>query len=278
MDIGHGVSKSYEPRTYRELLRARDLAFFNCTVKETDLQIGVALSSLRPELLGCESTGLGSAHTGLQGLQGLEGMRAEAIAAVHESRGEIERYIPTHHEFLTSLVPVTPKPWAPPVVQLMCTASARAGVGPMAAVAGAIADFVGARLRLYSSEVIVENGGDIFIASSGPRKVGIYAGSSPLSQKVAIEVSPGPRGCGVCTSSGTVGHSKSFGRADAAVIIARDAALADAVATAVGNAVQSEKDVERAARSVSRVRGVTGAVVIAGAAMGAWGDVKLVQF
>ena len=148
--------------------------------------------------------------------------------------------------------------------------------GPMAAVAGAIAELVGRELLRFSPEVIVENGGDIFLCSSQRRRVGIFAGPSPFSNRIAIEVESAGKPLGVCTSAGTVGHSISFGRADAACVISRDAALADAAATAVGNLVQSEEDIPRAIEFARSVEGVIGAVVIKGKHMGAWGEIEVV--
>jgi ApbE superfamily uncharacterized protein (UPF0280 family) len=159
----------------------------------------------------------------------------------------------------------------------MAAASSKVGVGPMAAVAGAFAEHVGKGLLRYSDEVIVENGGDIYIRSKKSRLIGVYAGDSPLSGKVALRIEPGDTPLGVCTSSGTVGHSLSFGRADAAIVLAQSAALADAAATAVGNLVQSEEDLARAVDFVKPVEGIMGIAVIMGGKMAAWGRVNLVR-
>ncbi|HEY3313783.1 MAG TPA: UPF0280 family protein [Bacillota bacterium] len=239
----------YEPRTYRDLFKGQNLVFFNCCLKETDLQIG--------------------AHRRLE---------AEAMALVVELRRQLEGYILAVPEFRTSLVPIDPAPWAPPIVRRMSEAGAAAGVGPMAAVAGAVSQFVGVELLRYSPEVIVENGGDIFIQSGLPRKIGIHAGSSPLSEKVALKIKPEDTPLGVCTSAGTVGPSLSFGRTDATVVVARDAALADAAATAIGNRVKTADDIEAGLRVAGRIRGLLGAVVIIGDKLGAWGDVDLQPF
>lgn len=241
----------YEPRKYRDLFSGRDLVFFNCTVRETDLQVGANRLMTR-----------------------------EVRSAVIRRREQLEDYARANPEFLISLSPVEPKPWAPDIVRRMCWAGQRAGVGPMAAVAGAISEFVGREMldNWYTREIIVENGGDIFIKTDIPRKVGVYAGNSPLSQTLAIEVRPDQTPLGVCTSAGTVGHSLSFGRADAAVILARDAALSDAVATATANRVVTKDDLERAVAFASDIDGVTGALVIIGDKMAAWGDIKLVEF
>lgn len=223
------------------------MVYFNCTVKETDVQIGAAWLLLD-----------------------------EALEVIRRVRADLEEYARLEPEFLTSLLPLDPEPWAPLVVKTMCAAARLAGVGPMAAVAGAISETVGRELLRLSPEVIVENGGDIFIHTSRPRKIGIYAGSSPFSEKVAVEVRPEQTPLGICTSSGTVGHSLSFGKCDAAVILAPDAAISDAVATATANRVLTEADVEGAVEFAARVQGVIGVVVVKGEKMAAWGDVKMV--
>ncbi len=238
----------YEERKYRNLFKAANLEYFNVCVRETDLQI--------------------AAHSNLHDL---------ALSLVRKYRLQLEVYIKLQPVFLTSLVPVSPLPGAPDIAISMCEAAKKAGVGPMAAVAGAISEAVGKELLKHSPEVIVENGGDIFIKTNSVRKIGIYAGLSPLSQKIAVEIEPGRTPVGICTSSGTVGHSLSFGKADAAVILARDAALADAAATALGNHVKCADDMERALEFAASIEGVEGALVIVGDRLAAWGDITLAK-
>jgi hypothetical protein len=240
----------YEPRKYRDLFKGENLVFFNCTVRETDLQVGANRA-----------------------------MEREVRSAVLKYREQLEDYARSNPEFLVSLSPVEAKPWAPEIVKRMCWAGQQAGVGPMAAVAGALSEFVGREMLVnrYTREIIVENGGDIFIKTDVPRKIGVYAGSSPLNQQFAIEVQPDETPLGICTSAGTVGHSLSFGNADAAVILARDCALADAVATATGNRAVTESDLERAVSFASGIADVVGALAIMGDRMAAWGDIRLVD-
>jgi ApbE superfamily uncharacterized protein (UPF0280 family) len=167
---------------------------------------------------------------------------------------------------------------APGIVKAMAGAAAKAGVGPMASIAGAMAEFVANDLGLYSREMIIENGGDIFLKSSTVRRIGIYAGdSSPFTGKIAIEVPPAEKGLGVCTSSGTVSHSLNFGKADAVCILADSAALADAVATAAGNAVKTKEDVEEGIAIANSIEGVRGVLIIVADKLGTWGKIKLVQ-
>ncbi|MBM7582922.1 ApbE superfamily uncharacterized protein (UPF0280 family) [Caldicoprobacter guelmensis] len=237
-----------EKRFYRELYRARDLVYFNVKIEQTDLDIG--------------------AHSML---------RQEALQLVKKYRKDIEDYIRKDSKFLISLVPIKCLPDAPAIVRRMCDAAQKAGVGPMAAVAGAISEFVGMELLQYSPEVIVENGGDIFLKSCRERVIAIFAGASPLSQKIGLKISAKDTPIGVCTSSGKIGHSLSFGKADAVVILSHDTALADAAATAVGNIVKAPHDIEKGIHLARRIEGVLGTVIIVDDKMGAWGNVHLVK-
>jgi hypothetical protein len=158
----------------------------------------------------------------------------------------------------------------------MIAAAAATGVGPMAAVAGALAARVGRHLAPLSPEIIVENGGDIFLAISHPATVALYAGASPLSQRVGLHLDPASSPLGVCTSSGTVGHSLSFGQADAACVLAPNAALADAAATALGNRVRGPDTIAPALEWAAGLPEILGAVIIVGKKLGAWGRVELV--
>jgi hypothetical protein len=148
----------------------------------------------------------------------------------------------------------------------------------MAAVAGAFAEFVGRDLLKYSTEIIVENGGDIFLKTTKSRLVGVYAGEdSPLTGKVALKIEPADTPLGICTSSGTVGHSLSFGKSDAVIVLSPSAALADAAATAIGNLVKTETDIQKALDYARGVTGLVGAAVIINDKMGVWGKINLIR-
>lgn len=192
-------------------------------------------------------------------------------------REEIEEYIKIHPEFEKTLLPYKIENSSPEIVKEMAKAAEVARVGPMAAVAGAIAEYVGRELLKFSSSVIVENGGDIFLKIKEKKKIGIFAGKSPLSLKIALEIQPEETPLGVCTSSGTVGPSLSFGNADAAVVIACSAAIADAVATACGNIVKKEEDIEKAIEFAKNIEGVKGVIIVINEKIGIWGDIKLVK-
>jgi ApbE superfamily uncharacterized protein (UPF0280 family) len=200
----------------------------------------------------------------------------EVRELVIQERQQLEAYIAGHPGFLTALTPWPADPFAPPVVREMIAAAAATDVGPMAAVAGALAARVGRQLVRLSPEVIVENGGDIFLALSHSATVALFAGASPLSHRVGLRLDPGLSPLGVCTSSASVGHSLSFGRADAACVLAPGAALADAAATALGNRVQGPDTIAPALEWVGSLPDILGAVVIVGDKLGAWGRVELV--
>jgi ApbE superfamily uncharacterized protein (UPF0280 family) len=124
----------------------------------------------------------------------------------------------------------------------------------------------------------VENGGDIFMCIKKTRKAGIFAGEkSSFSGRIALEISPDDSPLGICTSSGTVGPSLSYGKADAVVALAQSAALADAVATAVGNIIKSAEDIDREINGAGERYGISGLVIIKDDRIGFWGNIKLVS-
>ena len=147
----------------------------------------------------------------------------------------------------------------------------------MAAVAGAVAEYVGRELLNFSSEVIVENGGDIFLKNLERRVVGIYTGKAPFTGKIALQIEPEDTPLGVCTSSGTVGHSLSFGRADAAIVLSPSTPLADAAATAIGNLVTEEDDIYRGIEFAKGIEGLKGVAIIKDDKMALWGEINLVR-
>jgi ApbE superfamily uncharacterized protein (UPF0280 family) len=155
-------------------------------------------------------------------------LEKEALRAVLSLRRVLDGYIARFPAFRTALSPLEPEPGAHAVIRRMCAAGKAAGVGPMAAVAGAFAAHVVDELLKNTDKAIVENGGDIYMSTGDIRTVAIYAGASPLSMKLGIRADTREIPVSVCTSSGTVGPSLSFGNADAAVIVSRDAYLADA--------------------------------------------------
>jgi ApbE superfamily uncharacterized protein (UPF0280 family) len=198
------------------------------------------------------------------------------LKTVRTLRKEIYAAIRDNGEFLTSLVPVEYK--GEGVVKAMVEAAKLAEVGPFAAVAGAINDMLAEKLMDKSKQIIIENGGDIYIKSDQDRLIGIYAGNSVLSGKFAIEIQKDLFPVGVCTSSATVGHSFSMGKADAAVVISKTCAVADAFATAFCNRIKKTEDIAPALEWVNGFDEVIGAVAIINDKIGAIGNIKLVKW
>lgn len=244
--------ESYTVRSYRTLAHVDGLVDMQVKVKETDLHIQADKDVQR---------------------------RVEEL--VLECRLHLEEYIVRYPDFLMSLHPLPKDFTAPPIIKQMFDAGRRAGVGPMAAVAGGVAEYVGTKLIADGvQEIIIENGGDIFISRTETTRVSIFAGTSPLSCKVGLDICP-PMPWGVCTSSGTVGHSLSMGEADSVTVVAKSTYLADAAATRLGNEVgngpDQKKNVAMALELARSIEGIQGAVVICGEAMGAVGEITLVN-
>lgn len=237
----------YQARDYRNLVNPGKLRPFQVVVKETDL------------LVHAEKK-----------------LAEEAKKLVFEQRGYIEAYIRTYPDFCTSLSPWRPDGPAPSIIADMIRAGQIAGVGPMAAIAGAIAEHVGRGLLNYTDQVIVENGGDVFIKTKEPLTVGIFAGKSPLSLQLGIRLDGSPKPMAVCTSSGTVGHSLSLGDADAVCVIADSCSIADAAATSIGNRIRSPADIELAIAEGKRMDFIRGIVIIIDEKIGIWGDLEVV--
>lgn len=239
-------------RDYRLLQRANDLKYFQIKVKETDLAIGIDREAYSDSLVSL------------------------CYNEVQKTRRQLEEYILIHPEFRTSLFPLEMEKGAPDIAVKMAEAASIAGVGPMAAVAGAVASFLGQILESYSREVIIENGGDIYLHSQHERVIAIFAGDSPFSYKIGLKVKSEDTPAGICTSSGTVGHSLSFGTADAVVIKGKSAILADAVATQAGNLIKGKVDLDKATEYVRSLNENLSIIAIKEEKMMAWGDIEII--
>jgi ApbE superfamily uncharacterized protein (UPF0280 family) len=237
----------HQERTYRNLVNTEKLFAFRVVVKETDLLV----------------------HAGKK-------LQHKTRELVLEQRGYIEAYIKSHPDFAVALNPWRIDGPAPSIVVDMVKAGENAGVGPMAAVAGAVAEHTGLGLLKSTEHVIVENGGDVFIKTDTPLTVGIFAGKSPLSLRLGIRLSGGPKPMAVCTSSGTVGHSLSLGKADAVCVVADSCSIADAAATSIGNKIQSIADIEYAIAKGKGIAKIRGIIIIVGEKIGMWGDLEVV--
>ncbi len=238
----------YKEHAYRKQVQHKDLISFRVLIKETDLLVSSSMDL--------------SNHT---------------RDSVHNYRRQLEDYIRSKPDFLSTLLPYPEDPVAPEIVGEMISVTRMFSVGPMAAVAGTIAQFVGSDLLKYTEEVIVENGGDIFAKTKKPVTVSIFAGNSQLSNKIGLIIHPEEMPTGICTSSATVGHSLSLGIADAVCIIAQSASIADAAATALGNKITDISKLKATIEPIRESQHIKGGVVIIGKTMVTWGEIELTK-
>ncbi len=231
-------------------MKAEDLDYFQILEFESDLFIGVDHGRITPELI--------------------EAVQTE----VQTLRQTIFDYYYKHPDFIKSLLPLPLNPAAAPIVADMLKAGKTAGVGPMAAVAGAVSKYIGRMLESHTNEIVVENGGDLLIWTKKVRRVALHITNSQFAD-LGIMIKPREKPLGVCTSSGVMGHSLSFGKADAVTVISEDIPLADAVATALGNRIKKTEDVEKGLDWVRNIKGILGTLIIIDDQLGAWGELEL---
>ncbi|MGM0418116.1 MAG: UPF0280 family protein [Thermodesulfobacteriota bacterium] len=235
-------------KIYRDLSGRQKLFPFRVTSGETDLFIQTSEKSLE----------------------------SVAEKTVNKTRKIIKEYIKINPEFETSFTPLPFDPDSHRIIQKMLSASEKAGLGPMATVAGCLAEETGLNLLKFCDEVIIENGGDIFIKSDIPFITGIYAGeASPFSNKIGLKLNF-QHPAGICTSSGTLGHSKSFGKADAVCVISENAYTADAFATSLCNMVKTDNDIVKALEEAKKQKDIKGILIIKGDKTGAEGNIEIV--
>jgi len=240
------METGFGPRHYRGEAAPVDLVSFTVREGETDLWIAAGRDLSR-----------------------------EAEDSVRRLRADLTGFMAREPGFASALVPTEVPGDAPGIVRELARAGRACDVGPMAGVAGAMAQGVARDLASLSPEVMVENGGDLYLIGHRHRTVAVWAGFSPFSGKVGIRVKPG-KGISVCTSSATVGPSLSFGHADAATVVSRSGAMADAAASFLGNRLGSPDDLAGALEAVAAIPGVIGAVGMVGDRMGASGKIELV--
>ncbi|MFH0936012.1 MAG: UPF0280 family protein [Candidatus Omnitrophota bacterium] len=241
-------NSKYQKRFYRDWAKAKDLYPARIVAKETDIYI------YTNKILD----------------------KAFAEERIRSYRWEIERYIDKDRRFLVALKPLEVELDAPEIIKEMSLQSKKAGVGPMASVAGAVAEFLGRDLiKAGYKDVIIENGGDIYLKTTRSRRVGLYAGRSRAWDNLALKIMPKSTPLGICTSSGALGHSLSFGSADSVSILSKSASLADAVATATANRIKSVKDLKNALDFAKGIKGVMGAVIIMKNNLLSWGKIAV---
>ncbi len=240
-------TSKYQRRFYRDWIRDRDLYVTQIIAHQTDIRI--------------------TTNKKLE--------RSIAEDKIRLYRYQIERYINKDPRFLSALRPIPVELNAPLIVRHMAQEAQKANVGPMATVAGAIAELLGRDLiKDGYKDVIVENGGDIFLKSRKTKLIGIYSGRSKSWNKLCLKVKPKDMPLGICTSSGTVGHSLNFGCADSVVITSKSTSLADAVATATCNRIKSKEDIKGALDFARSIKGVLGVVIIFKNNLASWGKIE----
>ncbi len=241
-------TNGYQKRFYRDWVRGKGRYLYRQVIGETDLQV--------------------SADKAID-----EIFLKERILLY---RRQIQQYILRDERFLNSLKPLPVEMHAPAIVRSMSGYAKKANVGPMAAVAGSIAGYLGRDfIRLGYKDIIIENGGDIFLKISKPCRIGVYTGGARSLKGLGLFIPPSDTPLGVCTSSGTIGHSLSFGLADSVTILSKDPGLADAVATATANLVGSKDDLDKSINFARSIKGVLGALIIIGGNLISWGKIVL---
>ncbi|MFH0755752.1 MAG: UPF0280 family protein [Bacteroidota bacterium] len=228
--------------------------FFSSVFRESDLLIGVPHKDFHPDM---------------PALSRKEQIRLYKLLSDHDA---------SHPGFMSSLEPLPVPDGLPgfsPELELMYKCGIQSGTGPMSAVAGLFAEAVARKLdaSFGISEMVVENGGDLYIRNGSDLLSVIYAGSSALSEKLALLI-PGGK-WGVCTSSGTLGHSFSRGKADALTVVARSTPMADAWATALANQVRDLSDIEPVLERIAHIPEILTCVVIVGDRVGVRGELEV---
>jgi ApbE superfamily uncharacterized protein (UPF0280 family) len=244
----------YQPRLYRGEMNAERFRFFPSVYRESDLLLGVPRTDY---------------HAGMAGICRREQLRLYRLLSAH-----VEKH-PDFFRSLESLSPPVTGESLAPELETMYRCGQKTGTGPMSSVAGLFAERVADALAsVYEpGELLVENGGDLHLRTRDEVITVIHAGNSPLSGQLGLVIPPGT--WGICTSSGTQGHSYSMGRADALTVVSRDTALADAWATALANRVHTEEDIDPLLESVSGITDIAACVVIVGEKVGIRGGIEL---
>jgi hypothetical protein len=204
--------------------------------------------------------------------------RAQVQDLAHALRGQVKNALTLFPKFGPSLSPITVPKSAPDLIQEMVQAAAAWGVGPMASVAGAIANAIADRCAQGQDNILVENGGDIYAYSSRPRSIGLLS-QPEKGLRLGLQLGPQDFPCALCASSGRIGHSLSLGRGDLVVVRAERAAFADAGATALANMLHTGQDVQRVLDLAQEMacQGVQGVFAQYGEKIGIWGEMEIVE-
>jgi len=234
-------------RFYRNLIKVENLKKFIVKVKETDILVFAE-----------------------------KNLKKEIEEEVKKQREILERYIKIHPEFYFSFSPVEIES-NEEIIKLMSLSSKLTKTGPMASVAGAIAEIIGRKFLPQSEQIFIENGGDIFLNLKNEVKIGIYAGKSPFSMKIGIKIKK-ENPVGIATSSGTVGHSFSYGDADAVTVISNSSAFSDGAATYFGNLIKGKIDKQLIEKQLNDFPFIEGMLIIRGEELFVWGKIELIKF
>ncbi|MCY1721178.1 UPF0280 family protein [Prolixibacteraceae bacterium Z1-6] len=230
----------FQARTYRSQFNTERFSGIEIKYLETDLWIGVDPESFD------------------------ERMKEVALAKMESLRKSFDSYIETEPFFKKSLKPFQPSETAPKEAHEMAAAAEKAGIGPMSAVAGLFAREIGEEIiRNFSvKELVIENGGDIYVLLEDELVLSVFAGESILSERIGLVIPAKNKKLGICTSAGTVGPSLSYGIADAVVVVCEDILLADAFATALGNKVKSPDHVEKVIKQAEQYPEIESLLII----------------
>ena len=248
------MPENYQHRIYQQQFNTERFKPFQVVFKETELWVGIDPLSFKKEMEGL------------------------AVKKVHELRSKLDAYLSADTGFGKSLKPCKPSENAPSEAFELWQASQKAGVGPMAAVAGLFAQKVGEEISKNFSvnEMVIENGGDLYLMVKEDLVLSVFAGKSPLSEKVGIKIPGSQTPIGVCTSAGTVGPSLSFGKADAVVVACKNTLEADAFATALANQVKSSGDIPAMLKSSEEYRDILSVLGICEDKIGIRGNFEVI--
>jgi uncharacterized protein len=195
---------------------------------------------------------------------------------LEEVYSELDNFIKENPVFLKNLLPLEPQSYYPETVSKMCSISGKFNVGPMAAVAGTVNDCLAKNLLKHCSSLVIENGGDLFVKSGSDVTINLYLENPYFNNSISIRVKGVDTPCGICSSSGTFGHSYSMGKCDLATIIASSSAAADAAATAAANSVKNQDDIQPAIDYFRTFEDISGILLIKDKKIGMWGKFELV--
>lgn len=187
----------------------------------------------------------------------------------------IEAVIAGRPAFEKSLVPLKEGDRYPRAVRNMCRAGKIFNVGPMASIAGALCDHLAKCIGRRCNFLMIENGGDVYIKSSSPLEVGIFTKNSYFKDKLTLLIEAGQTPCGICSSSGSFGHSLSLGKSDLVTVLSGTATQADAAATAIANTIKCEEDIDAAITHFKKYSQIKGLIIIKNKRIGLWGRLQL---